>query len=163
MCPLKFLHRRLIMNTSHYPDLISLPPILDFEASSLSDTSYPSSTALRMAVCRKTSPVTVFSFPHRHNKFALSLEIAKWLLKQRLKNCAHPLQFVAEVPKALLRDYGVVLHERDIIEIMGVDNRDQLREYFLKDVLPFPIFTIDHRQTKLFALACEVPIHLSSL
>ena len=124
---------------------------------------YPSSTALRMAVCRKTSPVTVFSFPHRHNKFALSLEIAKWLLKQRLKNCAHPLQFVAEVPKALLRDYGVVLHERDIIEIMGVDNRDQLREYFLKDVLPFPIFTIDHRQTKLFALACEVPIHLSSL
>lgn len=46
MCPLKFLHSRPIMNTSRYPDLISLPPILDFEASSLSDTSYPISAGL---------------------------------------------------------------------------------------------------------------------
>lgn len=34
------------MNTSHYPDLIYLPPILDFKASSLSDVSYPISAGL---------------------------------------------------------------------------------------------------------------------
>lgn len=123
---------------------------------------YPSSTALRMAVSRDTSPVTVFSLPHRHNKFALSLEIAKWLLKQRLKNCVHPLQFAVEVPKDLLRDCGVVLHESDIVEILGFDDRNELRGEFLKDALPFPIFTIDHRQTKLFALTCEVSLSLNS-
>lgn len=124
---------------------------------------YTSSTALRMAVSRDTSPVLVFGLAHRHNKFALSLEIAKWLLEQRLKNCEGALQFMDDVPKAILRNYGVVLHERDIMALLGLDSREELRDRHVKGALPFPVFTIDHRQTKLFTLACEVPTHLYSL
>jgi hypothetical protein len=121
---------------------------------------YTSSTALRMAVSRNTSPVLVFGLPHRHNKFALCMEIAKWLLEQRLKNCESALQFIDEVPKGLLRNYGVVLHEKDIMMLLKLENRDELRDRSVMGTLPFPVFTIDHRQTKLFALTCEVPLHI---
>ncbi|MBL4882159.1 MAG: hypothetical protein JKX82_12755 [Oleispira sp.] len=45
---------------------------------------YPSIGAFRKAVSRKTVPITVFSIPNRSGKFALTKDVAGWLVTQRI-------------------------------------------------------------------------------
>lgn len=44
---------------------------------------YSSMEAFRQALSRKTVPVPVFSIPNRRGKFALSKDVAEWLVAQR--------------------------------------------------------------------------------
>ncbi|MDR9837807.1 hypothetical protein [Herbaspirillum huttiense] len=46
---------------------------------------YASKEAYRMAMARKTLPVPVFDIEFRRGKFALTLDVAKWLVEQRMK------------------------------------------------------------------------------
>lgn len=45
---------------------------------------YPSPSALRQAVSRKTLEVTLFELPKRRGRFALVRDVALWIAKQRL-------------------------------------------------------------------------------
>lgn len=119
------------------------------------ELGYSSSEALRMAVNRGTVPVTLM--PHRHGKFGLSEEIAKWLVFQRTKNAqSSPVQVVDGSGKDI-KTQSVLLHEEDLMELLQLETRSQLLAADKKRQISFPIFTIDQRQTKRFALACEVP------
>ena len=46
---------------------------------------YRSGDAFRQAVSRNTIPVPIFSIDNRRGKFALVMDVATWLAKQRLK------------------------------------------------------------------------------
>lgn len=50
---------------------------------------YPSKEAFRQAVARKSVPVPVFDVEKRRGKFALAVDVAKWLATQRERasNC----------------------------------------------------------------------------
>ena len=121
------------------------------------ELGYSSSVALRMALNRGTLPVTLMELPHRHGKFGLTIEIAKWLFSQRIKNC--PIAFrPADAGCGERRSFrSVLLHEPDLMSLLLLETRSQLCDRQNQQQLPFPAFTIDQRQTKLFALACEVP------
>lgn len=121
------------------------------------ELGYNSSVALRMAVNRGTLPVTLMELPHRHGKFGLTEEIAKWLLSQRTKNSRSPLEQAVTNFGENRPIHGVLLHEKDLLEILQLETRSQLLDADKKDRIPFPVFTIDQRQTKLFALVSEVP------
>ena len=45
---------------------------------------YRSGDAFRQAICRNTIPIPIFPIKTRRGKFALSMDIAKWLAQQRL-------------------------------------------------------------------------------
>jgi hypothetical protein len=45
---------------------------------------YPSIGAFRKAISRKTVPITVFAIPNRSGKFALTKDVAGWLVSQRI-------------------------------------------------------------------------------
>jgi hypothetical protein len=45
---------------------------------------YPSPSALRQAVSRKTLEVPLFELPKRRGRFALVRDVALWIAKQRL-------------------------------------------------------------------------------
>lgn len=44
---------------------------------------YRSSAAFRQAMVRGTVPVPLFTIPHRRGHFALALEVAAWMCRQR--------------------------------------------------------------------------------
>jgi len=44
--------------------------------------NYKSISAVRQAVSRNTMPIPLFNLPNRHGKFALTLEVAKFLARQ---------------------------------------------------------------------------------
>ncbi|WP_197034933.1 hypothetical protein [Herbaspirillum sp. RV1423] len=46
---------------------------------------YPSKEAYRMALVRKSIPVPVFELENRRGKFALTLDVARWLVAERTK------------------------------------------------------------------------------
>lgn len=56
----------------------------------LSDTvlanclGYPSIGAFRKALSRKTVPIPVFKIPKRAGRFALTKDVADWLVRQRI-------------------------------------------------------------------------------
>lgn len=121
------------------------------------ELGYSSSVALRMAVNRGTVPVTLMELPHRHGRFGLTEEIAKWLLSQRIKNSRSPLEQTAMHFDGDRATQGALLHEKELLALLQMEARSQLLDADIKCQIPFPVFTIDQRQTKLFALACEVP------
>jgi hypothetical protein len=121
------------------------------------ELGYSSSVALRMAVNRGTVPVTLMELPHRHGRFGLTEEIAKWLLSQRIKNSRSPLERTVMHFDEDRATQGALLHERELLALLQMEARGELLDADMKCQIPFPVFTIDHRQTKLFALACEVP------
>ena len=47
---------------------------------------YNTSGAFRQAVYKKTVPVDIFTIENRRGKFALSIDIARWLAEQKFKN-----------------------------------------------------------------------------
>lgn len=119
------------------------------------ELGYSSSVALRMAVNRGTLPVTLMELPHRHGRFGLTEEIAKWLFSQRIKNSQRPLEWKLESFGSSIQ--SVLLHEKDLLGLLQLETRSQLLDANRKHQIPFPVFTIDQRQTKLFALLCEMP------
>jgi hypothetical protein len=119
------------------------------------ELGYSSSVALRMAVNRSTLPVILMELPHRHGRFGLTEEIAKWLFSQRIKNSQHPLEWKLESFGSSIQ--SVLLHEKDLLGLLQLETRSQLLDANRKHQIPFPVFTIDQRQTKLFALLCEMP------
>ncbi|TDY85002.1 UNVERIFIED_ORG: hypothetical protein DFO49_5052 [Herbaspirillum seropedicae] len=46
---------------------------------------YPTKEAYRQAMVRKTLPVPVFELEKRRGKFALTIDVAKWLVQERTK------------------------------------------------------------------------------
>jgi hypothetical protein len=50
---------------------------------------YPSKEAYRMALVRKSIPVPIFELENRRGKFALTLDVARWLVTERTK-AIHP-------------------------------------------------------------------------
>lgn len=52
----------------------------EFLANSL---GYPSATAFKKALERKTVPVVIFTIPRRRGQYALSRDVALWLAEQR--------------------------------------------------------------------------------
>lgn len=124
------------------------------------ELGYSSSVALRMAVNRGTLPVTLMELPHRHGKFGLTEEIARWLLSQRIKNSQSSLEWALEESGKNPSIQSVLLHEKELLDLLQLDTHSQLLDADMKHQIPFPVFTIDQRQTKLFALVCEIPSSL---
>lgn len=127
---------------------------------------YNSSQALRQAVFRNTVPVTLFAIPERKFKYALSAEVAEWLVQQRIDNCERVLHFDEEailskspLLKLFALDHGYLLQESKLLNLMGLTERDQLVARYEAGELPFGLFRIDNRQTKLFALSLEAFTH----
>ena len=121
------------------------------------ELGYSSSVALRMAVNRGTLPVTLMELPHRHGRFGLTEEIASWLVSQRIKNSKSPIEQIANGVGENRVIQSVLLHEKDLLGLLQLETRSQLLDANKKHQIPFPVFTVDQRQTKLFALVCEVP------
>ena len=124
---------------------------------------YSSSDALRQAFHRNTIPITLIDFPNRKNKFALSDVIAEWLVRQRFSNYDQPvtiskrlIEMLPDKLKILILDKGYLFHEEDILDFLGLKNKNELLIQYESGAIPFSLFTIDKRRTKLFALSIEV-------
>ena len=46
---------------------------------------YPSGSAFRQSIARKSIPIDVFNIEKRRGKFALVTDLARWLAEQKLK------------------------------------------------------------------------------
>ena len=131
---------------------------------------YSSSVAMRSALCRDTLPVTIFELPHRHGKFGLSEEFAQWLYLQRIKHCKAPpfdgadiQEQFSDIPvERYLQRYNLLLHEEEIMALLKLSSRDELLEGVKKNDFPFPIFRLDNRRSRLFALLPEVVKYIES-
>ena len=108
-------------------------------------------------------PITAVELPGRQAKFGLSEEIGPWLVEQCIKHCSTKLaidtEALAQVTedrlKSYMQSYGILLHESDIVDVLGSDiTLSDLKR--AETFTPFPIFQIDNRQTKRFALLLEV-------
>lgn len=44
---------------------------------------YPTIGSFRKSVSRNTVPITIFTIPNRKGKFALTIDVAKWLAQQK--------------------------------------------------------------------------------
>lgn len=124
---------------------------------------YGSGAAMRKAHSRGTVPVTLMELHHRKLRFALSDEIAGWLIEQRLKNSNTPLDIpinYGETPsdelKLFIIEHGYLVHEAQLIKLTKVVDKAALLKAKESGMIPFPMFCIDNRQTKLFALGVEV-------
>jgi hypothetical protein len=117
---------------------------------------YSSSVAMRVAYSRDTGPLTLIELPHRHGRFALTIEIGKWLCRQRKQNESCPVRWSDTLPRDILENYGILLHEQDMFELFNVGNREELITASSESRLNIPLFTIDQRQKKLFGLAFEL-------
>lgn len=127
---------------------------------------YSSSEALRQAAFRNTVPVTLMDLPTRKLKFALSAEVALWLVWQRTVNCEKPFGFVidpvqlrSDSLKLFILTRGYLLNENDLMDLLGVTTRNDLIVQDKLERLPFGVFNIDNRRNKLFALSVEVFSH----
>ena len=49
----------------------------------IKELGYPSAAAFHQALARGTVPVPIFKIVHRRGSFALSLDVAVWLSRQR--------------------------------------------------------------------------------
>lgn len=123
---------------------------------------YSSGGALRQASLRNMAPVTLFSVPQRKFKYALSAEVAEWLLQQRLAKSDRQLEIdfhMVESRFALLKlsvlDYGYLLDELELIKLLKLDGGDLIAQKKKLDAQPFALFRIDHRHTKRVALTIE--------
>lgn len=123
---------------------------------------YSSNYAVYQASFRRTLPVTLMDFPKRKLRFALSAEIAQWLIDQRLKHCQLPLcierdtvEHNSDQLKLFILDRGYLLHEEDLLDLLGLETRDELILQEKESDLPFGLFKIDKRRTKRFALSIE--------
>ncbi len=71
-------------------DLIHLHgPMMTGEALRLA-LGYPSKDAFRQAIARKTTPIPVFGIEKRRGKFALTKDVAAWIVAQRERASARP-------------------------------------------------------------------------
>jgi hypothetical protein len=123
---------------------------------------YPSNLSLRQASFRDTVPVVLMDFPYRQGKFALSLEVGRWLFDQRIKNCTRPFQakkaqaFSDEELSFYLQKYDVLIHENEIMSILGIESGEQLKDAYKQHSSPFAIFILDNRKPRYYALLPEV-------
>jgi|GEM_PF-1092828 len=130
---------------------------------------YASAGAMRNALYRETLPITLMEFPYRQGKFALTEEVFNWLFDQRCKNTPE-LPFNAELTGVLssaelneyLQKYGLLLHEKTIMSVLGINERKDLMNLHKKKSVPFALFQIDNRRLDLFALLPEVILYLKS-
>lgn len=74
--PLDILMNRELMRT--------YGPLLSGENLRLA-LGYPSKEAFRQALVRQTVPVPVFNIENRRGSFALTLDVARWIVQERLK------------------------------------------------------------------------------
>lgn len=51
---------------------------------------YPSKDAFRQAIARKTTPIPVFGIEKRRGKFALTKDVAAWIVAQRERATTRP-------------------------------------------------------------------------
>lgn len=127
---------------------------------------YSSSEALRQASCRNTVPVTLMDLPTRKLKFALSAEVALWLVCQRKINSEKPFDFASDIIESMsdslklfILNRSYLLDENDLMNLLGVDTRNDLIAQDKLGKLPFGLFKIDNRRNKLFALSIEAFSH----
>lgn len=70
-------------------DLVQLHgPLMTGEVLRLA-LGYPSKDAFRQAIARKTIPIPVFGIEKRRGKFALTKDVAAWIVAQRERATAH--------------------------------------------------------------------------
>lgn len=124
---------------------------------------YSSGAALRKAASRDTVPVQLMEFPHRKLKFALSDEVSHWLIMQRESHHEAHMNLTESYGvappdrlKLFVFEYGYLLNEDDILKLLGLESRQLLLEQVETKRLPFPMFRLNQRQTRLFALSVEV-------
>ena len=122
------------------------------------ELGYGSRAALQQAIYRDNCPVTVFPLPHRHKKFALYEDVVNWLVQQRVSNCN--VELVGSVSpsvslKAFVELHGCLLHGAEIISLLGLPDLAVPREQAQEGMIPFPVFRMDGRRKKLFALSVE--------
>jgi hypothetical protein len=123
---------------------------------------YSSDYAFYQASFRGTLPITLMDFPKRKLRFALSAEVAQWIIGQRIEHCEKKLcielsavEAAVDQLRLFILDRGYLLHEDDLLELMGLETRDELILREKESDLPFGLFTIDNRRTKRFALSIE--------
>ncbi len=123
---------------------------------------YGSGAAMRKANSRGTTPVTLMELPHRKLRFALSDLVAGWLIEQRMKHSDLPIRIPVEYGKEpssefklFLIENGYLLHEKQVLKCLNIHSREALLELHSSGACPIPLFRIDGRQTKLFALSAE--------
>jgi hypothetical protein len=131
---------------------------------------FESGGAMRSALSRELLPVTLVELPYRQGKFALSEEVATWLFDQRIKRISEPpliLNPLEAVPSSKLKEYiefyGFLLHEEKIMDLLKIDSRKELMIQYKKKSLPFTVFQLDNRRTKIFTLLLEVIPYLESI
>jgi len=127
---------------------------------------YGSSEALRQASFRNTVPVTLMDLPARKFKFALSAEVAQWLVQQREAHCEKPFEIALNTVesssnplKLFILERGYLLNEADLLELLGLTERNDLIRKDKLGELPFGLFRIDTRRKKLFVLSIEAFSH----
>lgn len=67
---------------------------------------YPSNEAFRQALVRKRVPVPVFDFENRRGKYALTVDVASWLVAQRKRAFTQCAEATAEVSASTLDKEG---------------------------------------------------------
>lgn len=127
---------------------------------------YCTSEALRQASYRSMVPVSLMDLPTRKFKFALSAEVAIWLIRQRTDNCEKPFEFaldnvasLSDPMKLFILTRGYLLDETDLIDLLNVKTKNDLIVQDKLGQLPFGLFKIDNRRSKLFALSIEAFNH----
>ncbi len=122
---------------------------------------FETSSAMRSALSRELLPVILMEFPHRQGKFALSEEVASWLFEQRNKNSPNrniernPIVLESQLD-SYYKKFGFLLHEEKIMKVLKINTRSELIMRHQKNALPFIVFRLDNRRTKMFALLLDV-------
>jgi hypothetical protein len=131
---------------------------------------YDSTGAVRQARLRNMLPVSTFGLPSKHQKFAFSAEVAKWLIEQRESNSPRPIEINLEFIKSnisMLRlfiiDHGYLLEESQLVKHLKLEDESAPIQTYYLDKQPYALFRIDNRHAKRFALSIEVFPHINSL
>ncbi len=150
--------------------MLNTGPLLEGEL--LAKTlGFKSKNAMRLAIQRDLFPVVLMALPHRHRKFALAEEVIAWLLDQRIGSCSREINFDSRILKRMtklrrelyFKQFGYLLHEEDLIELLGLRSVKMLRKDYQEGRLPLPIFKINNRRGKLFCLLVEIIPHLEEI
>lgn len=129
---------------------------------------YSSGGAMRSALSRDNIEVTLMEFPHRKGKFALSEDVSVWLVEQREKNNpGTPVGIERTILPSVdvnvwLKGYDLLLHEESIMGLLKLPSRKELLHLHKHDRLPFTVFPLDNRRSKLFALLPEVILYFAN-
>lgn len=127
-----------------FPDLLTVPPILDFEASSLSDQSYPISVGM---LVRGISYYYLIKPKREWTDWSMDSQGVHRLSRSNIENFGYPVTVVASLIEYTLKKYSCVYSDnpyyeekwarklnleiefRDARELLKSDQQEKLRSY----------------------------------